>query len=66
MQALESLLHTLHVPTLQEYGIDQTEFQKAIPKMAMDAMASGSPGNTRKAVSIADMENIYNKLLNCY
>jgi hypothetical protein len=30
--------------------------------MAQDAYDSGSPGNTRKAVTIEDMEMIYRKL----
>ena len=57
-------MQKLRVPTPEEYGIAQSDFIKAIPKMAADAMASGSPANTRKAVSIADMEDLYLKLFN--
>lgn len=56
---LDRLLEKLNVPTPMEYGIAQSDFIKAIPKMAADAMASGSPANTRRNVKIADMENIY-------
>lgn len=62
IQALEELLRKLQIPTLAEYGIASEDFKRAIPKMAVDAMASGSPANTRKAVSIADMEQIYHNL----
>lgn len=64
IKELEKLLQKLRVPTPEEYGIAQSDFIKAIPKMAADAMASGSPANTRKAVSIADMEDLYLKLFN--
>ena len=45
-----------------KYGVDREEFFKVIGKMAQDAYDSGSPGNTRKAVTIEDMEMIYRKL----
>ena len=41
---LEALNRELEVPTLWEYGVDEDEFRTAIPKMAEDALASGSPG----------------------
>lgn len=63
MQALEELLQILHVPTLNEYGISREEFVNSIPKMAADAMESGSPANTRKEVSIVDIETIYNEVI---
>jgi alcohol dehydrogenase class IV len=35
---------------------------KVIDKMAADALASGSPSNTRKEVTKQDMINIYKQL----
>ena len=35
----------LEVPTLQGFGVDEATFRKAVPRMATDALASGSPGN---------------------
>ncbi len=62
IEAVDRLCRTLNIPTLSEYGIDQTELEAAIPKMAKDAEASGSPANTRKAVTVTDIENIYRRL----
>lgn len=60
--ALDQLLHTLEIPTLEQYGIDRDAFLRAADKMAGDALASGSPGNTIKQVTKEDMLEIYQKL----
>ena len=62
MRLWEEICKICEVPTLEEYGVDREEFFKVIGKMAQDAYDSGSPGNTRKAVTIEDMEMIYRKL----
>ncbi len=62
ISALESLTKELEIPTLREYGIDLAKFEQLEPKMAKDALASGSPSNTRKAVSEADILKIYKNL----
>ena len=50
------------IPTLKEYGIKENEFLESIPKMAEDAINSGSPGNTIKDVSVEDCMEIYKKV----
>lgn len=50
------------MPTLEEYGIDRTAFFSAMDKMAEDAIASGSPANTMKPVTKADVIRIYRSL----
>ena len=62
IEALGEICKICEVPTLEEYGVDREEFFKVIGKMAQDAYDSRSPGNTRKAVTIEDMEMIYRKL----
>ncbi len=62
IEAVDRLCRTLNVPTLSEYGIAQTELKAAIPKMAKDAEASGSPANTRNAVTVTDLEEMYRTL----
>lgn len=57
--ALENLTKELKIPTLKEYGIDIAKFKAVEEKMASDAIASGSPGNTRKEVTKADEIQIY-------
>lgn len=59
---LEQLCHTCEVPTLRAFGINEREFMNHIDKMSRDAMESGSPGNTRKAVHLGDVAWIYRKL----
>jgi alcohol dehydrogenase class IV len=48
--------------TLQEFGIEQEAYLSVIDKMATDAVASGSPGNTRKVVTKEDCVRIYQQL----
>lgn len=64
LDALGELCKTLQVPTLKEYGIKGQDFLKNIDKMAEDALASGSPANTVKEVTKADVVNIYRSLFN--
>lgn len=59
---IEKLCRICEVPTLREYGIKETEFLPVMEKMAEDAIASGSPGNTRKPVSKEDCINMYRKI----
>lgn len=62
LDALGELCKTLQVPTLKEYGIKGQDFLKNIDKMATDALTSGSPANTVKEVTKADIVNIYKSL----
>lgn len=64
LQAVEALLQELEVPSLEQYGIDRDMFFAQIEKMAHDAMESGSPQNTRRAVEKADVEELYRRLWN--
>ncbi len=59
---IEELCKTCEIPTLKEYGINEEEFINYIPKMAEDAVLSGSPGNTRKTVTKEDCMDIYKKI----
>ncbi len=59
MAEVRDLLNGLGIPRLKEYGIDKSVFDANIAKMAKDAFESGSPSNTRKEITTADMEKIY-------
>lgn len=70
--AAEQLIVKIHklceicgIPTLSGYGIDQGEYYAAIKKMSADAIASGSPANTAKPVTIENVEEIYRALYPC-
>jgi 1,3-propanediol dehydrogenase len=60
--ATKALLRTLNIKTPEEFGIDKEEFFRQIPKMAEDALASGSPGNTRRTPNKDDIMELYKKL----
>lgn len=62
LAAVAALTEELEIPTLAEYGIDREAFFSVIGKMARDAMDSASPQNTRRAVTQADIEQMYHNL----
>lgn len=58
---VENLCAVCDVPSLEQYGIPKEKFFENIPKMAQDALDSGSPGNTRKTPDFEACVNIYKK-----
>ncbi len=62
LDAVKNLCQDCRVPTLAEYGIDKAAFINQVEKMASDAMASGSPSNTRREISENDVIELYQKL----
>lgn len=62
LKAVVELCKTMEIPSLEAYGIDREIFFANVDKMAEDALASGSPANTRKPLSKADVVAMYNKL----
>lgn len=64
LKGLRKICEICEVPTLKKYGIDKEKFFDVIPKMATDAIASGSPGNTVRDVTEAAVMEIYRSLWN--
>lgn len=62
LKAVVALTEELETPTLEEFGIDKEEFFRVIEKMAYDAMESGSPQNTQREITQADVEQMYRNL----
>ena len=62
--ALDDICKTCEIPSLEKYGINKDDFFSVIDKMATDAIASGSPSNTRKSLTKDDLISIYKKLWN--
>lgn len=62
LNAVVSLTEELETPTLAEFGIDKDTFWSVIEKMAHDAMESGSPQNTKREITQADIERMYRNL----
>lgn len=63
IRACRELCRFCRIPGPEEYGIDRDAFLGKIPKMTRDAIASGSPANTRKELSEEDIAAIYRRLL---
>ncbi len=64
LNSVRMLCRICAVPTPAQYGIDRAAFFAQIDQMASDAIASGSPGNTRKPVRREDCITIYQTLWN--
>lgn len=62
VEAVTELLETLNVESIQDYGVAEKDFFKYIPKMAQDALDSGSPGNTVRTPNKEDIEKLYVEL----
>lgn len=62
IKAIGELCRLCEIPTLEEYGIPREKFFAVLDKMAADAVASGSPANTIKAVTVDDVKEIYRGL----
>jgi alcohol dehydrogenase class IV len=57
-----ALLRTLEIKSIQELGVSEKEYFQSIPKMAKDALASGSPANTRRQPNYDDIVALYKDL----
>ena len=62
IKAIGELCRLCEIPTLEEYGIPREKFFAVLDKMSADAVASGSPANTVKAVTVDDVKEIYRGL----
>ena len=62
IDSLQNICDVCEIPTLEQYGIDRDEYYSKISKMATDAVASGSPANTVKEVTVDDCIEIYKNL----
>jgi alcohol dehydrogenase class IV len=61
--ALEHLNRDLQVPSPRAYGIERERYESAIPQMAQDALASGSPGFNPRVPTADEIMTIYRQ---CY
>jgi alcohol dehydrogenase class IV len=60
---LRSINADLGMPTPAAFGIDPDAFRTAMPSMARQALASGSPQNNPRVPDQAEIERIYEQLL---
>jgi alcohol dehydrogenase class IV len=59
LEIVQSLCQTLGIPTLVGYGIDRSELESVAPKMAQDALASGSPANNPRVPTAEEIVALY-------
>ncbi len=62
---VEGLFHRnqeLQVPSPRKFGISQEHYLQAIPTMAAQALASGSPQNNPRIPTAAEIEQIYRQV----
>jgi len=60
---IKQLCFDLNIPNMKGYGIEEELFEKSLPKMAADAIESGSPNNTPRIPTIEEIIELYRK---CY
>lgn len=59
--AVERLNIDLKVPTLRELGVEEKKFNSGVEQMAVDAIASGSPGNNPRKATKGEIVELYRK-----
>jgi alcohol dehydrogenase class IV len=59
LEAVRNLARTLAIPALTGYGIERTELERMAPKMAEDALASGSPANNPRVPTADEIVELY-------
>lgn len=62
IQAVKALCRSLDIPNLKGYGIDEAAFYDAIPKMVVDAIASGSPANNPRIPTELELVALYKQV----
>lgn len=59
IESIKALCKKMNIGNLKDWGIDEQAFYEAIPKMATDALASGSPGNNPKVPTHEELMELY-------
>jgi alcohol dehydrogenase class IV len=62
IEELKRLNADLGVPSPKNFGISEIAFNDAIPIMAEQAVASGSPGNNPRIATIPEIEMLYRQI----
>jgi alcohol dehydrogenase class IV len=63
VEAVKQLCLDVKIPTVYEWGIDPAKYVEVLPKMATDALASGSPNNNPRVASKDEIVELYKQLL---
>jgi alcohol dehydrogenase class IV len=60
-KAIKTLIKDIQIPSLRELGVDEEKLNKLAPKMAEDAIASGSPGNNPRQATKEEIVELYKR-----
>jgi len=58
-KSIKGLVKDIKIPSLQELGVDKEKLDKLAPKMAEDAIASGSPANNPRQATKEEIIGLY-------
>jgi len=58
-RAIKTLIKDIQIPSLRGLGIEKGKLEQLAPKMAEDAIASGSPGNNPRQATKDDIVELY-------
>lgn len=58
-KAIKTLIKDIKIPSLRELGVDKEKLDQLAPKMAEDAIASGSPGNNPRQATKEEIIELY-------
>jgi alcohol dehydrogenase class IV len=59
VEAIRALIDDIKIPTLKGLGVDKGKLEELAPKMAEDAIASGSPGNNPRQATKEEIVELY-------
>ncbi|MBS4210579.1 iron-containing alcohol dehydrogenase [Bacillus sp. FJAT-50079] len=59
VEKIKELTAYLNIPNPKEWGIEDSVYQQALPKMARDALASGSPQNNPRVPTTEEIIELY-------
>jgi len=59
-KAVKRLIKDVKIPSLKELGVDKERLDQLAPKMAEDAIDSGSPGNNPRKATKEEIIELYN------
>jgi alcohol dehydrogenase class IV len=57
--SIKKLIKDIKIPSLKELGVDKDRLDQLAPKMAEDAIASGSPGNNPRQATKDEIIELY-------
>lgn len=58
-ESISGLIQDIKIPSLKELGVDKERLDQLAPKMAEDAIASGSPGNNPRQATKEEIIELY-------